>query len=99
MSIRLECSARAALCMRLATREPANRNLWMAEAEHWSRLSQESRRDEAFAEVEAGHRLIAMAQPTERGPDLSTAHTRNTRKISHDRWLRLPIRQAAGSIG
>jgi hypothetical protein len=41
MSSQLECSARAALCMRLAKREPANRNLWMAEAESWSRLSKE----------------------------------------------------------
>jgi hypothetical protein len=41
MSSQLECSARAALCMRLAKREPANRYLWMAEAENWSRLSKE----------------------------------------------------------
>jgi hypothetical protein len=46
MSSQLECSARAALCMSLARREPANRDLWMAEAENWSRLSKEtSRRD------------------------------------------------------
>ena len=41
MSTQLECSARASLCMRLAKREPANRILWMGEAEHWSRLSKE----------------------------------------------------------
>ena len=33
--------------MRLAKREPANRILWMAEAEHWSRLSKEGLRGEA----------------------------------------------------
>jgi hypothetical protein len=41
MSSQLECSARAALCMRLAKREPDNGRLWVAEAEHWSRLSKE----------------------------------------------------------
>jgi len=35
----LELSARAALCRELAKREPANRDLWTAEAEKWSRLS------------------------------------------------------------
>jgi hypothetical protein len=63
MSTQLECSARAALCMRLAKREPANRILWMAEAEHWSRLSKERLRGEAGAEIEAGHRLMATATP------------------------------------
>ena len=48
--------------MRLAKREPANRILWMGEAEHWSRLSKE-RLGEAGAEIEAGHRLMAMATP------------------------------------
>jgi hypothetical protein len=41
MSSQLECTARAALCMSLAKREPDNRYLWMAEAETWSRLSKE----------------------------------------------------------
>jgi hypothetical protein len=75
MVTQLECSARAALCMTLATREPANSNLWMAEAEHWSRLSKERPRDEALAELKAGYRLMVMAQPTERGPDFSAVHT------------------------
>jgi hypothetical protein len=30
--------------MKLAKREPANRNLWMAEAENWSRLSKKTSR-------------------------------------------------------
>jgi hypothetical protein len=49
--------------MRLAKREPANRILWMAEAEHWSRLSKEGLRGEAGAEIEAGYRLMAAATP------------------------------------
>jgi hypothetical protein len=63
MSTQLECSALAALCMKLAKREPANRILWMAEAENWSRLSKERLRGEAGVEIEAGHRLMAMATP------------------------------------
>jgi hypothetical protein len=39
MASQLELSARAALCRQLAKREPANRALWLAEAENWSRLS------------------------------------------------------------
>ena len=34
-----ELNSRAALCRKLARREPANRTFWMAEAENWSRLS------------------------------------------------------------
>ena len=39
MTGQLEFSLRATLCRQLAKREPANRILWMAEAENWSRLS------------------------------------------------------------
>jgi hypothetical protein len=35
----LEFSARAALCRRLARREPNSKVLWLAEAERWSRLT------------------------------------------------------------
>jgi hypothetical protein len=35
-----ECNARAALCRRLAKLEPSSRNIWLAEAERWSRLAQ-----------------------------------------------------------
>ena len=35
----LEFNARAALCRRLARREPNSKNLWLAEAERWSRLT------------------------------------------------------------
>jgi hypothetical protein len=41
MTDQSELNSRAALCRRLAEREPANRTLWMAEAENWSRLSKE----------------------------------------------------------
>jgi hypothetical protein len=51
--------------MKLAKREPANRILWMAEAENWSRLSKQRLRGEAGAEIEAGHRVIAMATPNQ----------------------------------
>jgi hypothetical protein len=46
MASQLELSARAALCKQLAKREPENRVLWMAEAENWSRLSNEKLRGE-----------------------------------------------------
>jgi len=39
MTSSLEFSARAALCRKLATREPNSKNLWLAEAERWSRLT------------------------------------------------------------
>jgi len=46
MASQLELSARAALCRQLAKREPKNRVFWMAEAESWSRLSNENFRGE-----------------------------------------------------
>lgn len=46
MASQLELGARAALCRQLAQREPTNRVLWMAEAENWSRLSNEKLRGE-----------------------------------------------------
>jgi hypothetical protein len=41
MISQFELSSRAALCRQLATQEPANRAVWMAEADSWSRLSEE----------------------------------------------------------
>ena len=46
MASQWELSARAALCRQLAKREPKSRIFWMAEAENWSRLSNESFRGE-----------------------------------------------------
>jgi hypothetical protein len=40
----LEFSARAALCRQLAQREPDSKNLWLAEANRWSRLTREQSR-------------------------------------------------------
>jgi hypothetical protein len=36
----LELSSRALLCRRFAEQEPANRVLWITEAERWEQLSQ-----------------------------------------------------------
>jgi hypothetical protein len=41
-----EFNLRAALCRKLARREPANRAYWMAEADYWVRLSEEALRGE-----------------------------------------------------
>jgi hypothetical protein len=49
-----EFNSRAALCRRLARREPANRTLWMAEAEHWSRLSKEKPHGEEDEIINSG---------------------------------------------
>ncbi|MCK1400611.1 hypothetical protein IVB45_13240 [Bradyrhizobium sp. 4] len=36
-----ELSSRAALCRQLASQDPANQTVWMAEARSWSRLAAE----------------------------------------------------------
>lgn len=41
MTSLLEFNARAALCRQLARLEPDSKNLWLAEAERWSRLRHE----------------------------------------------------------
>jgi len=41
MTSHQEFSARAALCRQFARREPDSRDLWLAEAERWSRLTQQ----------------------------------------------------------
>ena len=50
----LEFNLRATLCRKLAKREPANRILWMAEAESWSRLSKEGSGDAAEEKISSG---------------------------------------------
>jgi hypothetical protein len=57
MASQLELNARAVLCRELAKREPTNRVLWTAEAENWSRLSNEKLRGEP--EQKIGHRILA----------------------------------------
>lgn len=54
MTGQLEFNLRATLCRQLAKREPANRVLWMAEAENWSRLSKERNRGAAEEEISSG---------------------------------------------
>ena len=54
MTGQLEFSLRATLCRKLAKREPANRILWMAEAESWSRLSKEGSGDAAEEKISSG---------------------------------------------
>jgi hypothetical protein len=57
MASQLELSARAGLCRELAKREPTNRVLWTAEAENWSRLSNEKLRGEP-EQKSAAHKFI-----------------------------------------
>ena len=54
MTDQSELNSRAALCRKLAQREPANRTFWMAEAENWSRLSKETLQGEDRARIESG---------------------------------------------
>ncbi len=63
MTTRLELNLRAALCRQLAKREPANRSLWMAEAEHWLRLSKEKLRGEAKAKSVPARPVSARQAP------------------------------------
>jgi hypothetical protein len=69
MANQLELRARAALCKQLAKREPTNRVLWMAEAENWSRLSNENLRGEPEQKpVTASWPISAWQEPREKGP-------------------------------
>ena len=63
MTARVEFASRAALCRQLAILEPANRAIWTAEAEYWSRLSAD---DEAGTLVIAGT-LAALRARMARG--------------------------------
>jgi hypothetical protein len=62
MTDQLELNSRAELCRQLAELEPANRILWMAEAENWSRLSQDKFRDEAGERPDSGIRAGLVAR-------------------------------------
>ena len=59
-----ELNSRAALCRKLAQREPANRTLWMAEAENWSRLSKKKPHREDSVEIDSGTLARLHAQST-----------------------------------
>jgi hypothetical protein len=54
MTSQLELNLRAALCRQLAKCEPANRAIWVAEAENWLRPSKEKLRGEAGAKIGSG---------------------------------------------
>jgi hypothetical protein len=64
MTEQSELNSRAALCRRLAQREPANRTFWMAEAENWSRLSREKPRAEDDMRIDSGILARLRAQST-----------------------------------
>ncbi len=64
MTEQSELNSRAALCRRLAQREPANRTFWMAEAENWSRLSREKPRAEDDMRIDFGILARLRAQST-----------------------------------
>jgi len=49
-----EFNSRAALCRKLAQREPANQTFWMAEAETWSRLSKAKLHGEGSVQIDSG---------------------------------------------
>jgi len=64
MTDQSELNSRAALCRKLAQREPANRTLLMAEAENWSRLSKEKPHGEDSVEIDSGILARLRAQST-----------------------------------
>ena len=64
MTDQSELTSRAALCRKLAQREPANRTFWMAEAENWSRLSKEKIRGEDGVKIDSGILMRLRAQST-----------------------------------
>jgi hypothetical protein len=54
MTDQSELNSRAALCRKLAQCEPANRIFWIAESEHWLRLSKEKRGGRDGVEIDSG---------------------------------------------
>ena len=54
MTDQSELNSRSALCRKLAQCEPANRIFWIAEAEHWLRLSKKRRDDNDSIKIESG---------------------------------------------
>jgi hypothetical protein len=59
-----EFNSRAALCRKLAEREPTNRTFWMAEAENWLRLSKEKPHTEDEEEIDGGALARLRAEST-----------------------------------
>jgi hypothetical protein len=66
MRRRAEFILRAALCRQLAGLEPANRTIWMAEAEYWLRLSDDTDHNKTGTPVSIGT-LAALRARVARG--------------------------------
>jgi hypothetical protein len=64
MTDQSEINSRAALCRKLAQREPANRTFWMAEAENWSRLSKQQLHGEESVKIDSGISARVRVQST-----------------------------------
>ncbi len=70
MRRRAEFTLRAALCRQLAELEPANRAIWMVEAEYWLCLSDDTDRSETGKPVSMGT-LAALRARVARGSQIS----------------------------
>ena len=98
-------SSRAELCRQLAEREPANRVLWVAEAENWSLLSQAKSRhqvgDSADSGISAGllrssaRFLIHLGQTGDSAPALHHAKPGAEFVVVTTRMLRMIRRISA----
>ncbi|MDN3275545.1 hypothetical protein QWJ07_14880 [Frankia sp. RB7] len=60
MMSQFELSSRAALCRQLASQEPSNRSIWMAEARSWSRLADETLHDEDGLKIDLVGRFFCV---------------------------------------
>ena len=56
----IELSSRAALCRRLARREPNSKIYWLAEAENWLRLSREPVKAERNGQRDAFEQFLDL---------------------------------------
>jgi hypothetical protein len=63
MTDQSELKSRAALCRKLAQREPASRIFWIAEAEKWSRLSKEKRDGKGGVKIDS-EILVRLRTPS-----------------------------------
>ena len=75
MTCHPEFSARAKLCRQLARREPDSRDLWLAEAQRWSRLVQKPGETIAACQHEPAWGSNAMTW--RRRPDSGPCHRSN----------------------
>lgn len=73
MNSHLEFSARAALCRQLAGREPYSKDLWLAEADRWSRLTQQA---DVMAAAQREPAWCWNVMPRRRSPDVERTERR-----------------------